>query len=71
MENYALPTPQEYTGDIEKQQQMVDEQAQYDVAIKERQEQQLNAAAETKAGVEQKEDPRNDGVGFNLGDIGA
>ena len=71
MEDYQLPAQTEYRGDAEEARQIADEQAQFDVAIKEQQQQQLDSAAETKAGVEQKEDPRSDGVGFNLGDIGA
>ena len=71
MEDYQLPVQTEYRGDAEEAQQMVDEQAQYDAAIKE---DQAKTQAETDAtakAVANKEDPRSDGVGFNLGDIGA
>ena len=71
MNNYELPTPTEYTGDVEGQQDAVDQQAAFDVYAKEEQEKQLADVEATKKAVDNKEDPRSDGVGFNLGDIGA
>ena len=71
MENYGLPNQTEFVGDLEAQQRAVDESAALDVQIQEDQEAQLADVEATNKAVANKEDPRSDGVGFNLGDIGA
>ena len=71
MTNYELPTPTEYNGDVELQNQIADEQAQLEVQTQEAQQKQLADAEATNKAVANKEDPRSDGVGFNLGDVGA
>ncbi len=71
MENYGLPNQTEFVGDLEAQQQLVDDSAALDVQVKEEQEAQLADVEATQKAIDNKEDPRSDGVGFNLGDIGA
>lgn len=71
MENYGLPNQTEFVGDLEAQQQLVDDSAALDVQVKEDQEAQLADAEATQKAVDKKNDPRSDGVGFNLGDVGA
>ena len=71
MENYGLPNQTEFVGDLEAQQAGIDEVAAMEVAIQQQQADDVANAAATEQAVKQEEDPRNDGVGFNLGDIGA
>ena len=71
MNDFSLPTDAKWEGDAEQAQAIADEQVQFDLQVKQQQEQQLAEADATKKAVKNKEDPRSDGVGFNLGDIGA
>ena len=78
MEDYQLPAQTEYTGDLELQQEIADEQAQLEVNLQQEQAKQQSDAAATQKGADERKDPRQDDdgdgrpdVGFNLGDIGA
>ena len=71
MENYELPTQTEYLGNAEEAQVEADNEAQFDVIQQEQQQAELAKVEAVNKASANKEDPRSDGVGFNLGDVGA
>ena len=67
--NSALPVQEEYKSTTDYQ-QIADELTQEQQSIKETQEAQQAQQAEVEKDQLQRDDPRNDGVGWNPGDIG-
>ena len=70
MEN-ETPVQTEQLSYAEQAQVEADNRAQFDVYQQEQQQQELDKVAAVDKASANKEDPRSDGVGFNLGDVGA
>ena len=69
--NYDFPTQTEWTGDADKAQSLADESAALELHNQQAEQRQLEEAQAVEQKAKQDDDPRSDGVGFNLGDIGA
>jgi len=69
--NYNIPTQTEWTGDADKAQSLADESAALELHNQQAEQAQLEEAQAVEQKAKQDDDPRSDGVGFNLGDIGA
>lgn len=70
MEN-ETPVQTEQLSYAEQAQVEADNRAQFDVYQQEQQQAELAKVEEVNKASDQKADPRSDGVGFNLGDVGA